>query len=98
MEKIPQKIWEKFGKKFAKKIWEQNWKIFWEKLGKKSNDFPRQYGNFFFSPDFFNIFLKIALMEVTKAGAIQNMIPMLPKLVITPTVLCPIVFAPLMEH
>ena len=37
-------------------------------------------------------------MEVTKAGAIQNTIPMLPKLVITPTVLCPIVFAPWMEH
>ena len=52
--------------------------------GKKSSDFL--------------IFLKIALMEVTKAGAIQNTIPMLPKLVITPTVLCLIVFAPLMGH
>ena len=56
----------------------------WKKFGKKSSDFL--------------IFLKIALMEVTKAGAIQNTIPMLPKLVITPTVLCLIVFAPLMGH
>ena len=42
--------------------------------------------------------LKIALMEVTKAGAIQNMIQMLPNLVTTPIVHYPIVFAPLMEH
>ena len=37
-------------------------------------------------------------MEVTKAGAIQNMIQMLPNLVTTPIVHYPIVFAPLMEH